>query len=167
MKYKIENYPHFRGTGLKYKIKPESAFETIPEIWKKAKKDGTIKELSKLFMQTDYRPDGLLGIPKGGHFKKVTDMEYYLAVTTFVEGNNSYSELEIPKGMARLDFPSCAWLIIDASKIPFSKYKDIYIFAQEYLRTSEYKEANLPAIECYIKDNREVWIPIVSCKDNN
>lgn len=161
MNYQIEQWPTFKIAGFKKQIKTSEAFNVIPQIWEEAWKDGTINKLIELFKQADYRPAGFLGISTGGQWGNSEEMDYYLAVTNYVEVDNC-NYVPVPNGMEELSFPVATWAIFEANgELPDAVQKIYKQFYTEWLPNSGYRLLDLPVIECYMQENRqEVWIAI-------
>ena len=160
MNYQIEEWPAFKVMGIQHKVKTSTAFETIPQIWENAWKDGTMKRFIENF--PDYRPAGFLGIAAGGHWGNSEEMNYIIAVTSHVDAPEC-KYVPVLEGMNEFSYPAATWAIFEANgELPNATQKVYKQFYTEWLPNSGYALADLPAIECYMQENRqEVWIAVV------
>lgn len=161
MNYKIEEFPAFKVMGVSQKIKTSEAFNTIPSIWDKAWKNGTMEKFLNNF--PNFRPSGFLGIAQGGQWGESEVMEYIIGVTNYID-SLEYKEFPLIEGMEEFCYPSAKWVIINANgELPEAIQKVYKEFYSEWLPNSKYKLANLPVIECCM-DNKEqeVWIAITN-----
>lgn len=166
MNYQITQWPAFTLTGFSYPIKTAEAFSVIPGIWQTAWTDGTMTKLTALFQQTDYRPAGFVGAAIGGQWGASEDMRYMIGVTTYVDAEGVES-VTAPEGMAQVDFPASTWVVFNADgELPGAVqglYKQFY---SEWLPSSGYELADLPALECYKQENgQEVWFGLTKGKN--
>ncbi|WP_066893562.1 GyrI-like domain-containing protein [Clostridium nigeriense] len=161
MNYKIEEFPAFKVMGVSQKIKTSDAFNTIPSIWDKAWKNGTMEKFLNNF--PNYRPSGFLGIAQGGQWGESEFMEYIIGVTNYID-SLEYKEFPLIDGMEEFSYPSAKWVIINANgELPEAIQKVYKEFYSEWLPNSKYKLANLPVIECYMENKeQEVWIAITN-----
>lgn len=161
MNYQIEQWPTFKVAGFRKHIKTAEAFNVIPQIWDMVWKDGTINQLTELFQQADYRPAGFLGVSAVGQSGNSEEMDYYLAVTNYVEVDNC-NYVHVPNGMEELSFPAATWAIFEANgELPDAVQKIYKQFYTEWLPNSGYRFSDIPVIESYMMDNhQEVWIAI-------
>ena len=160
MNYQIEQWPAFKVMGISYKVKTSTAFEVIPEIWENAWEDGTMKRFIDNF--PDYRPAGFLGIAAGGQWGNSEEMNYILAVTSYVD-DSQCKHIPILDGMKEFSYSAATWAIFEANgELPSATQKVYKQFYTEWLPNSGYELADLPVIECYMQENRqEVWIAVV------
>ncbi len=160
MNYQIEQCPAFKVMGISHKVKTSTAFEVIPEIWENAWEDGTMKRFIENF--PDYRPAGFLGIAEGGQWGDSEEMNYILAVTSYVY-DSQCKHIPILDGMKEFSYPAATWAIFEANgELPSATQKVYKQFYTEWLPNSGYELADLPVIECYMQENRqEVWIAVV------
>lgn len=167
MNYQIEQWPAFTVSGFKHRICTNDAFNIIPQIWDTAWKDGTMNSMIELFKQADYRPAGFLGISAGGKWGNSEEMDYYLAVTTYVDVSecNKVAPLD---AMSTFEFPEATWAIFEANgELPDAVQQVYKKFYSEWLPNSGYELADLPVIESYMQNNKqEVWIAIVKTNNN-
>lgn len=154
MNYQIEDWKEFSIVGFKKRVNTSTAFKEIPEIWDTTSKNGDMKRLFEMWIASDSRPAGLLGVCVGGSWGNSEQFDYYLGVTT---------DVEPAADMAKFYFPKATWVIFDASgPLPGSVQEIHKRFYTEWLPNSGYEPADLPTIECYMQDNRqEVWVAIV------
>ncbi|MDF2821401.1 MAG: transcriptional regulator, AraC family [Clostridiales bacterium] len=163
MNYQIEQWPAFTISGIKKRVSTSEAFNIIPQIWDTAGKDGTINQLVDLWMKSDCRPVGLLGISAGGQWGNTEEMDYYLAVTTYVDVPEC-KQVKIPNNMVSLQLPAATWAIFEANGQLPDAVQNIYKeFYTEWLPNSGYELDDMPVIECYLQNNKqEVWIAVKS-----
>lgn len=159
MKYHIEERPAFKVAGYVKKVKEKEAFKVIPTIWKKAFKDGTIEDLTRLMQQADYCPGGFLGVADAKEGQE--EFDYILGVTNFVnEPDCIYIAAEL--GMQEFSYPASKWVIVEADgKLPEAVQNIYGEFYDKWLATSGCEVADLPVIECYkAEEKQEVWFAI-------
>lgn len=164
MNYQIEEWGPFSIAGFRQSVDIKQAFGAIPGIWESAQKDGRLDRLFQLWAKCDCRPAGVLGVCDG--WKEDDQMEYYLAVTSCsAEAGQPAAapKVEIPTDMSGIDFPAATWVIFRADGPAPTLTQEVFKrFYTEWLPNSGYDPADLPAVECYLQDNRqEVWIAIV------
>ncbi|SHI83139.1 transcriptional regulator, AraC family [Clostridium amylolyticum] len=166
MNYQIEQWPSFTVSGFKHRIKTNEAFSFIPQIWDTAWKDGAMEQLMGLFTQADYRPAGFLGISAGGKWGESEKMDYYIAVTRYVD-DPQCKRVKPLEGMSTFEFPKATWAIFEANgELPDAVQQVYKKFYTEWLPNSGYELDDLPVIESYMQDNRqEVWIAVVKAND--
>ena len=160
MNYQIEQWPAFKVMGILNKVETSNAFQVIPKIWEKAWKDGTMQRFIENY--PDYRPAGFLGIAAGGQWGDSEDMDYIIAVTSHVDGQE-YRHIPGLEGMQELSYPAATWAIFEANgELPDATQKVYKQFYTEWLPNSGYELADMPVIECYMQENRqEVWIAVI------
>lgn len=161
MNYQIEKWPAFTTAGFKTRVKTAEVYDRVPVIWQQAWQDGSIQKLFDLCAVADSRPSGLLGIAAGGQWGNSEEMDYYLSVTTHVD-DPFCKAVEVPSEMVTFEFPEATWAIFDASgELPGAVQEIYQRFYTEWLPNSGYGLADLPAVECYMQENRqEVWIAL-------
>lgn len=159
MNYRIEKIAAFSTVGVKYRVNTEKAFDIIPAIWQEVSQNGISEQLLSLTNNNSEKLlDGVLGISADGNWGKNDDFSYYVAMPY---------EKETPENMEKLKFPEGSWIVFEANNLTdISKaWKRLY---NEWLPTSNYELADLPAIECYYPPKHtpqnELWIPIVKKK---
>lgn len=164
MNYQIEQWPKFKVMGILHKVKTSTAFETIPQIWENAWKDGTMNRFIENF--PDYRPAGFLGIAAGGQWGDSEEMNYILAVTSHVDVPECKHVPALDR-MKEFSYPTATWVIFEANgELPNAIQKVYKQFYTEWLPNSGYELAGLPVIECYMQENRqEVWIAVIKNND--
>ena len=160
MNYQIEECPEFKVMGVSHKIKTSEAFEVIPQIWESSWKDGTMKMFLDNFQ--GLRPSGFLGRAQGGQWGDSEEMEYIIAVTSYIDIPNC-KNAPVLQGMKEFSYPAATWAIFEANgELPDAIQKIYKQFYSEWLPNSGYELADLPVIECYMQENRqEVWIAII------
>lgn len=161
MHYRIEQWPAFAIAGIRETMKTDEAFERVPRLWQEAWQNGRIQQLHALLQQTDYRPEGFLGLAAGGQWGGAEAVHYYQAVTTWVDRPDA-PRVPTPEGMHDLTLPAAQWVIIEANGDPFAVMQPLYKrFYSEWLPSSGYALADLPVIESYRTDNRQsIWIAV-------
>lgn len=159
MKYQIEKWPAFKVAGVSERMKTELAFQLVPQVWERAWKEGTMQRLTEFY--PDYRPAGFLGIAAGGQWGAADEMDYIIGVTNYVDSPDC-ERMPAPEGMKEFSYPAATWVIIHADgELPKAIQAVYDQFYSEWLPSSGYRLADLPVIECYLKENRqEVWIAI-------
>lgn len=160
MNYRVEQWPAFKVMGILNKIKTSTAFEVIPGIWEDVWKNGIMKRFIENF--PDYRPAGFLGIAQGGQWGESEEMDYIIGVTNHVDFPDC-KHIPALYGMQEFSYPAATWAIFEADgELPNAVQKIYKQFYTEWLPNSGYELADMPVIECYIKDNRqEVWIAVI------
>jgi len=156
MNYRIEKIGPFSAAGFKYCVSTEKAFSEVPIIWQEIKQNGYAQRLLDLRDTKPEKPlNGVLGILSDGDWGENRDFSYYLAVPC---------EKETPADMEKLNFPESQWVVFEASDLTdiVKAWKRLYT---DWVPTSIYSLADLPAIECYYppghNPQNELWIPIV------
>lgn len=156
MTYKIEKIGPFSAVGFKYSVNTEKAFNTVPMIWQEIQQNGFAERLLNLIdTNSEKALNGVLGILSNGDWGKNKDFSYHIAVP--------YKK-ETPVDMEKLNFPESQWVVFEASSLAdiVKTWKRLYT---DWVPTSNYYLADLPAIECYYppghNPQNEIWIPIV------
>ncbi len=156
MDYRIEKIGAFSAVGYKYRVGTEKAFSSVPMIWQEVRQNGIAEKLLHLLGRNwEKSPGGILGILSDGDWGKNDDFSYYLAVPY---------EKETPVGMEKLNFPESQWVVFEAPDLTDIQkaWKRLYT---DWVPTSGYFLADLPAVECYYppghNPQNELWIPIV------
>ncbi len=155
MNYRIEKIGPFSAVGFKYSVNNENSFSQVPTIWQEAHQNGFSERLINL-MDTNGEKlmNGILGILSDGDWGN-NDFSYYLAIPY---------EKEAPINMEKLSFSECLWVVFECSSLTdiIKAWKRLYT---QWIPTSIYSLANLPAIECYYppghNPQNELWIPII------
>lgn len=156
MNYRIEEIGGFSTVGVKYCVNTTKSKDLIPEIWEDTRQNGIAQRLLGMLGGSSEKPlKGILGILADGNWGRNDEFSYYMAVPY---------EKETPVEMEKLDFPESQWVVFDApslSDIP-KAWKRLYT---DWIPTSGYSFADLPALECYYppghNPQNELWIPIV------
>lgn len=156
MDYRIEEIGAFSAVGVKYCVNNEKAFSQVPRLWQGARQNGVAEKLLNLMGTGSQKlHNGVLGILTGGDWGKNDDFTYYLGVCY---------EKEAPDDMEKLNFPGSQWVVFEVPNLSdFKKvWKRLYT---EWIPTSNYNLADLPAVECCYPPGscpqNELWIPIV------
>lgn len=156
MSYRIEKVDAFSAVGVKYRVKTDKAFSTVPMIWQELQNSGTADKLLDLMKNNSDRwANAVFGILSEGDWGKKENHSYHVAVP---------HDTETPDGMDKIYFQDSLWAVFDVSTIAdfASVWQRLYT---EWVPTSGYSLANLPAIECYYSPGHipqnELWIPIV------
>jgi AraC family transcriptional regulator len=156
MNYRIEKISPFSAVGFKYNVNTEKAFSAVPTIWQEVQQNGFAERLLNLMdMNEEKSLNGVLGILSEGDWGNNKEFSYYLAVPY---------EKETPVDMEKLIFPESQWVVFEASNLTdmVKAWKRLYT---DWIPTSNYFLADLPAIECYYppghNPQNELWIPIV------
>lgn len=156
MNYRIEKMCPFSAVGFKYTVNTEKAFSTVPMIWQEIQQNGFSERLLNLLdTNSEKKLSGLLGVLSDGDWGNNKDFSYHIAVP--------YAK-ETPVDMEKLYFPESQWVVFEASDLTeiVKAWKRLYT---DWVPTSIYSLADLPAIECYYppghSPQNELWIPIV------
>ena len=156
MSYRIENTDTFSAVGIKHCVNTEKAISLVPTIWEEARQNGTANKLLDLLHNSLEKVScGVLGILSDGGWGNNTEFSYYTAVL---------SEKDTPEDMEKIIFPKTQWAVFEAPTLAdiAKTWKRLYT---DWVPTSGYSLANLPAIECYYppghKPQNELWIPII------
>lgn len=157
MNYRIEKIGPFSVVGDKYSVDTENAFSRIPIIWQEIGQNGFAERLLNLMdSNTEKLLSGVLGILSDGDWGNHKDFSYYTAVQC---------EKEISLDMERLNFPESQWVVFEALD-PTGIVKAWKRLYTDWIPTSNYLLADLPAIECYYppghNPQNELWIPIIN-----
>lgn len=161
MNYRVEPWPSFTIAGFKTSMRADESFAKVPQLWRDVWSDGRIGALHALFQQADYRPEGFLGVADGGRAGGADAVDYYQAVTTWVDVPDA-PRVATPAGMGELTVPAATWIIFEADGDPFDVIQPIYKqFYGEWLPSSGYALADVPVIECYLQDNKQrIWFGV-------
>ncbi len=156
MDYRIEKITEFSVVGIKQQVRTEKAFSLIPSLWENIRENGMAKKLFDLADEkTGSMSGSVLGICADGNWGENEKFNYYMAVPC---------EKEPPEDMEKLEFPQSQWVVFEAHTLLdiIKAWKRLYT---EWMPTSGYNFANLPAIERYYppghNPQNELWIPIV------
>ena len=154
MRYRIEELPAFSIVGVQHRVNTDHAFEEVPGLWSRAGEEGLFGRLWTLRMEAD-PIGGILGVCADGDHGKSEYFHYIMSVV---------SEGEPPEGMVKREFPEATWAVFEADGAPDALaelWKRLY---SEWVPSSVYELAYLPAIECYLppEENRnELWVAVV------
>jgi AraC family transcriptional regulator len=157
MEYRIENIDFkVRFVGKGFQVKTSSAFKKIPELLRKAKKDGLQQKMVDMSWENPKCSlQSLVGVC--GTEAAIMDEEFTYFYGVRYDG-------KIPKDMEELIIQPCVYAVfpnvVDAWKRLYS----------EWVPTSGYELANSPCIEHYLgpghKIKHELWVPIIEKKKN-
>lgn len=155
MSYRIEKKPEFIAAGFKNSVNMDHAFNFIPKIWQEARQNGIGEKLLGLLDEhVEQEPKAILGILSGGNWGRKDTFFYYLAVP--------YGQ-ETPADMEKLTIPESNWAVFEPRNLAdfTNTWKRLYT---DWLPTSDYVLADLPAVECYYPSGHypqnEIWVPI-------
>ncbi|RUT31979.1 helix-turn-helix domain-containing protein [Paenibacillus zeisoli] len=154
MNYRIEEMGPFRIVGISERVRTENAFRVIPHIWADARDQGVFEKLWE-FRLGEHPLGGILGVCANGEFGENEEFDYLLSVR---------SDQEPPEGMTLLDYPASTWAVFDAPGGP-EKLQEIWRrLYTEWVPSSTYDLAYLPAVENYLppeERRNELWVPVV------
>lgn len=148
MEYRIENIDfEVRFAVKRQPVKTSAAFKKVPELWRKAKRDGLEQKLIDMSWENPKcKLESLVGIV--GMEADITD-EYF----DYIMGVRY--DVEIPDGMEELIIPPCVYAVFPTDD--FSKVSDIYKrLYSEWLPTSGYELANQPSIEHFLGPGKKL-----------
>lgn len=154
MEYRIKEKEAFRIVGVCEPMSNdiEKNFKTIPEMWNRIAKDGTIPRLVSMM---NCEPKGILGVSA---FEKEEEGKYYIAVS---------SDMPVDKTLEEYTIPACTWAIFSGEgPCPKAIQELEQRMITEWLPTSGYEYANGPDIEVYLNEDIqnaifEVWVPVI------
>lgn len=154
MNYRIEQMGPFRIVGISERVRTEDAFREIPRIWAEAGDRGVFEKLWKVRLG-NHQMGGILGVCANGEFGENEEFDYLLSVR---------SDQEPPEGMSLLDYPASTWAVFDASGGPEGIQEIWKRLYTEWVPSSLYDLAYLPAVENYLppeEGRNELWVPVV------
>lgn len=154
MNYRIEELGPFRIVGISERVSTESAFSVIPRIWADARDQGIFEKLWQ-FRLEDHQMGGILGVCANGEFGEKEEFDYLLSVT---------SDQDPPEGMTSFDYPASTWAVFDAPGGPDGIQEIWKRLYTEWVPSSIYDLAYLPAVENYLppeEGRNELWVPVV------
>jgi len=155
MNYRIEELQGFSIVGIQERVDTNDAFQVVPGLWTNAAKEGLFEKLWEI-RRDDHPMRGILGVCADGDFGRNEEFFYIMSIVS--------SEQVPPEGMLRRDFQEATWAVFEAEGGPegiAEIWKRLYT---EWVPTSGYDLANLPAVECYLppEENRnELWVAVV------
>lgn len=165
MTYRIEKLEAFSVIGVTEKISQTNILEAgglsdeMKAIWDHAVKMRAFEKLWDL-KKEERTLKGILGLFSDGEWGKNSDTNYTLGIISEQTAHQDFINMHIPKSQ---------WVVFEATGAP-EKLIDVWKqFYTEWLPSSQYALAQIPAIEHYLppEDNKnELWIPIVQ-KENN
>lgn len=154
MNYRLEDVEGFSIVGVQERVNTEQAFNIVPGLWANAAQKGLFEELWKI-RSAEHKIRGILGVCADGDHGKNEEFHYIMSVVS------GYLPQE---GMTGRDFPPSTWAVFEAEGGPegiVDIWKRLYT---EWLPTSGYDLAYLPAIECYLppeENKNELWVAVV------
>lgn len=154
MNYRIEELEGFSIVGLQERVNTNNAFNIIPDLWANAAKEGLFEKLWEI-RTADHQMRGILGVCADGDFGKNEEFHYIMSIV---------SEQVPSEKMIKRDFPEATWAVFEAEGGPEGIgeiWKRLYT---EWVPTSGYDLAYLPAIECYLppeENKNELWVAVV------
>jgi len=154
MNYRMEKARAFRVAGEAVKVDTERAFEQIPLRWSEAAEDGLFGRLFEIG-RFDAPIRGLLGVLAEGKWGQAETFDYHFAIA---------SDAPLPEGMAELVFPEALWAVFSVQGSPDGLQEAWKRLYTEWLPSSSYELANLPAVEAYLppeEECNELWIPVI------
>ncbi|WP_068613857.1 AraC family transcriptional regulator [Paenibacillus tuaregi] len=158
MNYRMVELKPFRIVGISERVNTENAFSIIPQIWDNARSQGVFEELWNI-RQEGHEVGGILGICANGEFGENEEFDYILAIT---------SEHEPREGMVKFEYPASTWAVFDAPGHPGGIQEIWKRLYTEWVPSSSYDLAYLPAIENYLppeEGRNELWVPVVAKKE--
>ncbi|QHE60440.1 GyrI-like domain-containing protein [Rossellomorea vietnamensis] len=153
MDYRIEQLDfELRLAGIGEPVNTNRAFNIIPTLWSKAKKEGFMQELIDMSWENPKCSlEGILGVC--GKEAAIMEEEFTYFMGVRYDG-------ELREGMEALVIPPSTWAVFPNVR---EAWKRLYT---EWVPTSGYELANLPCIECYYgpghKHRHELWVPVIS-----
>lgn len=154
MNYRIEELQGFSIVGVHERVQTSDAFTVVPGLWANAAKEGLLDKLWEI-RAFNHQMRGILGVcADGGHGQN----EAFLYILSIV------SEQLPPEGMVKRDFPEATWAVFEAEGGPEGigeLWRRLYT---EWVPSSGYDLADLPAIECYLppeENKNELWVAVV------
>lgn len=154
MNYRMETLESFRIAGEVLAVHTDRAYDEVPKRWAAAAQEGLFEKLWDIRREDAPLP-GILGVLAEGQWGQTETFDYYLAIA---------SDAPLPNGMSELRLPAALWAVFDIPGPPErlqEAWKRLYA---EWLPSSSYDLADVPAIECYLppeQQRSELWIPVV------
>ncbi len=152
--YRIENLSAFEIAGISMLLDRtlENNFNTVPQFWDNAAKNGTLEQLASLNKGVF---DDLLGISVCGDNKT---WRYYIAVSISKKENHKFE---------RLTIPSSKWVVFSGKGTNISLQDLERRVITEWLPFSGFEYGDAPDIERYIRADPEnmeyeYWLSIRS-----
>lgn len=152
MNYRIVKKEAIRIVGISMQLEKEieKNFEIVPQMWEKAKKEGSIDKLATM-MNTDVK--GLLGVSACNNVEEWT---YYIAVASTLQ-TEDFEEYEIAAN---------TWAVFSGEGKSISIQDLEKRIVTDWLPTSGYEYADAPDMELYFNADPtnmlyEVWIPVI------
>ncbi|WP_100330132.1 AraC family transcriptional regulator [Bacillus xiapuensis] len=157
MQYKVENKESFEVIGIKQTFSYVNSENLIgiPEMWKKANKDGTS---GTLISKNNGPVKGILGVcvDKNSEGKQ---MDYWIASASNEKASEKLSKLEIP---------ASKWVIFEVhGAMPDAMQSAWKKIISEWFPSSGYEHAGTPDLEVYTFGDisssdyySEIWIPV-------
>jgi AraC family transcriptional regulator len=154
MNYRMEQLGEFSIVGVQERVNTSEVFSVVPQLWSSAAQDGLFQRLWEV-RASGHPVRGILGVCADGDHGRKDELLYIMSIV---------SEQLPPEGMVRRSFHEASWAVFEAEGGPEAigqLWKRLYT---EWLPTSGYELANLPAIECYLppeENKNELWIAVV------
>lgn len=153
MNYRIEQKSAFRIVGVSVPLakEVEENFSTIPAVWERVSKDGTIQ---KLAMMMGREIPGILGVSA---CNEQEEWRYYVSVASNQPIDDTLEEFTVP---------ASTWAIFPGSGTNLSIQDLLKRIISEWFPTSGYEYANAPDVEVYLSPDPnnakfEVWVPVI------
>ena len=154
MNYRMEEVDAFSIVGVQSRVDTTNAFAIVPGLWENAAKEGLFGKLWDI-RKADHPLRGILGVCADGDHGKNEEFHYIMSIV---------SEQSPPDGMVIRDFPAATWAVFEADGGPGGIpeiWKRLYT---EWVPSSGYELAYLPAIECYLppeEQKNELWVAVI------
>ncbi|MCM3749210.1 AraC family transcriptional regulator [Paenibacillus pasadenensis] len=155
MNYRLEKLPPFTAIGMGERVRMNTAYQEVPQLWQKAAEEGAFAQFFELG-DPHGKPRGILGICSGGSWGQGEQFDYILGTVSLAPA---------PEGWRTILFPECQWAVFEAEGMPETLQEVWTRFYREWVPAAGYELAPLPAIEAYLhpEENRnELWIPVLS-----
>lgn len=154
MNYRIEELQGFSIVGFQERVRTSEAFDMVPVLFGAVRDAGGFERLWEA-RRANHPIGGILGVCADGEWGQNEAFNYILSIV---------SEREPSAGMIKRDFPAATWVVFEAEGPPDALVEIWKRLYTEWVPTSGYDLAYLPAIECYLppEENRnELWVPVV------
>lgn len=152
MEFRIETREAFRVVGISAAIDKdmEKNFQTVPLLWDRAARDGTLERLAGMM---DAQPMGILGVCDCVDGR---EWRYYIAAASTRSG----------EGLEEFTVPAATWAVFPGEGTNQSIQDLERRVLTEWLPSSGYEYGNAPDVEVYLSPDPEharfeVWIPVV------
>ncbi|MEK8130738.1 AraC family transcriptional regulator [Paenibacillus filicis] len=155
MNYRIEALKGFSIVGVEERVNTDEAFHVVPGLWAKAGSEGLFGKLWEV-RSPDHPVRGILGVCADGDWGKSEEFSYILSMVS--------DHKPPPEGMIAREFPEATWAVFEAEGPPETLGEIWRRLYTEWVPSSAYELAYLPAIECYLppeENKNELWVPVV------